>query len=36
VNAFAEEAAPPSDARPREIFATPVPPDQEEAEFEGD
>ena len=29
-----EEAAPPSDARPREIFATPLPEDQAEAEYE--
>ena len=36
VNAFAEEAAPPSDARPREIFATPMPLEQQEAESEGE
>jgi len=34
LNAFADEAAPPSDARGRAIFATPLPRDQEEAEYE--
>jgi uncharacterized protein (TIGR00730 family) len=34
LNAFADEAAPPSDARRRAIFATPLPLDQEEAEYE--
>ena len=36
LNGFAEEAAPPRDARRREIFATPLPEAQEEAEFEED
>lgn len=34
INGFADEAAPPSDARRRAIFATPLPRDQEEAEYE--
>ena len=36
LNAFSGEAAPPSDARGRAIFATPMPRDQEEAEWEED
>jgi uncharacterized protein (TIGR00730 family) len=36
LNALAEEAAPPSDARRREIFATPLSREQEEAEWEED
>jgi len=36
LNAFAEEPAPPRDARRREIFATPVPEEQVEAEYEED
>jgi len=36
LNSFGEEAAPPRDARRREIFATPLPEAQEEAEFEED
>ena len=34
LNEFAAESAPPRDARPREIFATPIPEDQAEAELE--
>lgn len=36
LNGFAEEPAPPSDARRREIFATPIPEEQVEAEYEED
>lgn len=36
LNEFAEEAAPPSDARRREIFETPVSDEQVEAEYEED
>ena len=36
LNALADEAAPPSDARPREIFATPLSEAQQEAEQEED
>ncbi|MBC8188143.1 MAG: TIGR00730 family Rossman fold protein [Proteobacteria bacterium] len=36
LNAFADEAAPPSDARRREIFETPMPDEQVEAEHEED
>ncbi|HEB88702.1 MAG TPA: cytochrome D ubiquinol oxidase subunit II [Deltaproteobacteria bacterium] len=36
LNAIVEEPAPPDDARPREIFATPVPEEQVEAEYEED
>ncbi|MAG30956.1 MAG: cytochrome D ubiquinol oxidase subunit II [Deltaproteobacteria bacterium] len=36
LNTLAEEAAPPDDARRREIFATPLPEDQVEAEYEED
>ncbi len=36
LNEFADEAAPPRDARRREIFATPVPEEQVEAEYEED
>jgi uncharacterized protein (TIGR00730 family) len=36
VNGFVVEAAPPSDARPRAIFATPLPAEQVEAELEED
>lgn len=36
LNGFAAEAAPPSDARRREIFETPMPEDQVEAENEED
>ena len=34
LNGFAEEPAPPSDARRRAIFATPIPEEQVEAEYE--
>ncbi len=36
LNAFVDQPAPPGDARPREIFATPVPEEQVEAEYEED
>jgi uncharacterized protein (TIGR00730 family) len=36
LNTFSDESAPPSDARRREIFATPVPEEQVEAEYEED
>jgi hypothetical protein len=36
LNAFSDEAAPPSDARRREIFETPMPDEQVEAEHEED
>ncbi|MEO1936976.1 MAG: TIGR00730 family Rossman fold protein [Myxococcales bacterium] len=36
LNGFSEEAAPPSDARRREIFETPLSEEQVEAEFEED
>ena len=36
LNAFAEEPAPPRDARRREIFATALPEEQVEAEYEED
>jgi hypothetical protein len=36
LNEWAAEAAPPSDARRRAIFATPLPSEQEEAEYEED
>ena len=36
LNAFADEPAPPSDARRREIFETPMPEEQVEAENEED